>query len=346
MARLLTLGQNCRAPEGKGDRMKGRICIVGMALWISFFIILGADARAADYPRKPIQVLVGWPVGSMNDAIDRGIAQSLQKILKEPIIIQNVPGGAGSLVLGRIKTEKPDGYTVFQTGTNLYSQTPHLRSAPFDPLKDFAYLASHARFQHVLEDRPDSPWKNYEELIQYVKKNPKKVRYSSGGVGGGNHVMMEYLALRENLQWIHVPYNSAAEATTALLGGHVEICPSTLGLEIEQIHAGRLRPLLTLNSKRIAVLPNVPTVLEKGYDFTCISAACWSVPVDTPKDIQKILEQALLQSFKDPDVIDVIKKWNMAYDPLDGETVTKMIAEDNKKFGGLVQKLGIGIYKK
>ena len=157
---------------------------------------------------------------------------------------------------------------------------------------------------------------------------------------------MEYLALRENLQWVHVPYNSVTEAVSALLGGHVDLCPTTIGLELEHIRAGRIRPLLCLNHKRMSLFPNLPTIVEKGHDFACVSAALWAVPVNTPKDIQQVLEKALLESFKDPAVIDVINKWNMAYEPLNSEAVTKMIAQDNKIFGELAQKLGLGIFKK
>ncbi len=326
--------------------MKVRAYKFGMVTGIAVLLLGSAESGTAGFPDRPIQVLVGWPVGSQNDGIDRVIAQSLQKILKQPVILQNVPGGGGALVLGRIKTEKPDGYTLFQTGTARYSQTPHERAVPFDPFKDFAYLAQHARFLYLLEDRPDSPWKDFEGLVLYVKKNPKKVKYSTTGVGGGNHLMMEYLAMRENLQWIHVPYNSNPEATMALLGGHVELATVTFGLEIEHIRAGRIRPLLALNDKRLPLFPEVPTILEKGYDFNLFSAACWSVPSATPKDIQQILEKALLQSFKDPAVLDVINKWNMAYDPLDSEALTKMIGKDYKVFGELLQKFGLGIYRK
>jgi tripartite-type tricarboxylate transporter receptor subunit TctC len=326
--------------------MKSSLYRKGIAIMTVILSLMGAEIVGAEFPEKPIQVLVGWPVGSSNDAMDRAIAQSLQKILKQPVIVQNVPGAGGSLVLGRVKTEKPDGYALFQTGSNMFSQAPHLRSAPFDSLKDFAYLSSHARFQQLLEDRPDSPWRNYEELIQYVKQNPKKVRYSSTGVGGGNHMVMEYLALRENLQWIHVPYNGAVEAYTALLGGHVELASVSFGMELEHIQTGRIRPLLCLNHNRMSRFPDLPTVVDKGHDFAIVSAASWAVPVDTPKDIQRILEKALLQSFKDPAVIDVINKWNLVYEPLDGEAVTKMITKDYKLFGDLAQKLGLGIYKK
>ena len=191
---------------------------LGIIIVTAFFSLMGTENAGAKFPEKPIQVLVGWPVGTANDMMDRAIAQSLQKILKQPVIIQNVPGAGGSLVLGRIKTEKPDGYTLFQTGTAMYVGAPHMRVVNFDPFKDFAYLAQHARFQNIIEDRPDNPWKNFDELILYVKKNPKKVKYASPGIGGTIHVMMEYLTEREKLQWIYVPYNTSVEVVSALLG--------------------------------------------------------------------------------------------------------------------------------
>ncbi len=313
---------------------------------IGFFLLLWPTAGSAGFPEKPIQVLVGWPVGSSNDMMDRAISRPLQKILKQPVIVQNVPGGGGALVLGRIRTEKPDGYSLFQTGMNMFSQIPFTRPVPFDPLKDFAYLAQHARFQHYLTCRSESPWKTFEDLIQYVKNNPKKVKYCTSGVGTSYHIMMEYFAMREGLQWIHVPYAGSVDSYTSLLGGHVDLAALTLGPEVEYIKTGRFRPLLCLNEKRMPDLPDLPTVLEKGYDFTCTSSCIWAVPVDTPKDIQKILEKALLQAFADPEAREVMKRWEKPYDPLGSEATTKALLKDHEKYGELMQKLGLGIFKK
>jgi len=314
-------------------------------IWAVFMLSL-AGFGWAEFPDKPIQVLVGWPVGSMNDMVDRAITQELQKILKQPVIVQNVPGGGGALVLGRIKTVKPDGYTLFQTGSPMYSRVPHLREVPFDPLKDFAYLAQHGWFQYVLEVRADSPWKTFEDLIAYVKANPKKVRYCTPGMGTSQHVMMEYLAMRDNLQWIHIPFNSSTEQLAALLGGHVELNVVNLGPELEQLRAGAIRILISLAPKRILLFPNIPSILEKGYDFSIVSGACWSVPVGTPKGIQQKLEKALLQAMKEPPAVEVIKKWNFAFDPLDGAYLSKMIENDYKENGELLKKFSLGIYKK
>jgi len=320
---------------------------IGTKAFIAVLVMLTFSSPLwAEYPEKPIQVLVGWPAGSQNDMTDRAIATSMQKILKQPIVIQNLPGGGGALVLGRIKTEKPDGYTLFQTGSPMYSRTPHLRAVPYDPFTDFAYLAQHAWFQYIIEVRSESNWKTYEELIDYVKKNPKKVKYTTSGVGTSQHLIMEYLGMRENLQWIHVPFTGGTESAVALLGGHVEAYAAALGNELEHIRSGRLRVLLSLNPKRCPLFPDVPSVLEKGYDFAVMSGGCWTVPAATPKDIQRKLEGALLLAFKDPTVIDVLNKWNWAIDPLDSETLTQMIIRDYKINGELLKKFGLGIYKK
>lgn len=326
--------------------MQVRVSQAKIVFFLVAFILLLPAAPRADFPEKPIQVLVGWPVGSQNDMIDRAIAQSLQKILKQPVIIQNLPGGGGALVLGRIKTEKADGYTLFQTGTTMYSRTPHLRSVPYDAIKDFAYLAQHAMFQFCIVDRSDNPWKNYDEMIAYVKNNPNSVKYSTSGVGTSMHLIMEYIGMRENLKWIHVPFTGGTEAAAALMGGHVQVYSASLGTEVEQIRSGRLRFLLSTNPGRNTIFPDFPTVLEKGYDFAVVAGACWTVPAGTPKDIQLKLERALLQAFKDPMVVEVITKWKMVIEPLDGESLQKIIAKDYRINGELLKQLGLGIYKK
>jgi tripartite-type tricarboxylate transporter receptor subunit TctC len=160
------------------------------------------------------------------------------------------------------------------------------------------------------------------------------------------HLIMEYIAMREGLKWIHVPFTGGTEALAALLGGHVQVYSASLGTEIEQIRSGRIRFLLSTNPKRNTIFSDGPTVLEKGYDFAVVSGACWTVPAGTPRDIQQKLEAALLQAFKDPTVEEVINKWNMVIEPLAGDALKKMIEKDYKINGELMKQLGLGIYKK
>jgi tripartite-type tricarboxylate transporter receptor subunit TctC len=323
-----------------GRTVKTWVHFAGFVAAIVAAPLLRPAVHAAEFPEKPIQVLVGWPAGSLNDMVDRAIAQVAGRILKQPVIIQNLPGGGGALVLGRIKTEKPDGYTVFQTGSPMYSRTPHLRAVPYDSLKDFAYLAQDSWFQFFLEDRADNPWKNFDEMIDYVKKNPKKVKYATSGVGTSMHMMMEHIAIREGLQWIHVPFTGNTECVAALLGGHVNLVSGGLAGELDHIRSGRLRILLALNATRLSLFPDVPTILEKGYEYSVKSGRTWTVPTATPKPIQKKLESALLQAFKDPTVIEVMKKWDLVIESLDGEALTKMIHGDYSMNADLMKKLG------
>jgi tripartite-type tricarboxylate transporter receptor subunit TctC len=321
---------------------------LGKAAILVAVILLSAVPfpAGAEYPDRPIQVLCGWPVGSKNDMTSRAIGQGMEKILKQPFVIQNVPGGGGALVLGKVKITEPDGYTLFQTGSPQYSRIPHLRKVPYDPLKDFAYLGQHGWFQYMIEVRGDSPWKTYEDLIDYVKKNPNKVRYATTGVGVSQHIMMEYITKRENLKWVHVPFTGGTECTSALLGGHIEVSVISLGPELEHIKTGRLRALLSLIPKRCTLLPDVPSVMEKGYDFAVYSSGCWSVPAKTPKDIQKKLEGAFLQAMKDPTVLRGLEPWMWDIEPLDGKALTQLIFKDYEYNGKFLKEMGLGLYAK
>jgi tripartite-type tricarboxylate transporter receptor subunit TctC len=327
--------------------MRVNVWLGTMAAAVIAFILPGLELGAAGFPERPIQVLVGWPVGSVNDSLDRAIAPPLSKILKQPVIIQNVPGGGGALFLGRVRFEKPDGYTLFQTNQNVFSQIPWQHAVPYDPLKDFAFLAQHSGTEGYLLCRSESPWKSFGELIQYARKNPKKVKFgTAGGVSTAAHMMMEYVAMKENLQWISVPFTGNPELTAALLGGHIDLAAITLATEVEFVKTGRLRPLICFNEKRMGVLPDLPTVVEMGYDFTYNVSYIWSVPAKTPMDIQKILEKALLRAFADPEVREILNKFNKTYDPVDSEATTKAVIKDHKVWGELMKKLGLGIFKK
>jgi len=329
--------------------MKVNASLMKMVVGVISVILLWATPGAAGFPERPIQVLEGWPAGSMTDLMDRAVAEALSKILKQPVIVQNVPGAGGGLVLGRVKSVEPDGYTLFQTGLHVYTVTPWTRTVPYDPLKDFAWLGQHTGMENYLVSSADKPWKTFEELIQYVKNNPKVVRYSTTGVGTMPHVMMEYLAMKENLQWIHIPQNSTNDIITGLLGGNIDLAIVNPSIELEYVKSGRLRPLLCMNKKRITtsvLLQDLPTVIEKGYDLASTTATTWAVPANTPKNIQKILEDGLLKAFQDPLVIAVIKKLNQPYDPKGSEAVTKAVFEDHPKYGELFKRLGLGIFKK
>ncbi|MGZ3537273.1 MAG: tripartite tricarboxylate transporter substrate binding protein, partial [Thermodesulfobacteriota bacterium] len=183
--------------------------LLAILLSIAFFIFVGGEALADTFPSKPINLWVGWGAGSGTDISQRAIANIASKMLNQPIVVTNVTGGGGTLVLGRLKPERPDGYTIANTSSATLGRIPHLQPVPYnaqDPLKDFTPIVSYSYYLYGLAVKSDSPWKTFEEFISYAKANPGKIRYSTSGVGTGQHLAMEYVAKKEKIKWTHVPF--------------------------------------------------------------------------------------------------------------------------------------------
>ena len=221
----------------------------------------------AEYPERPITIIVGFDPGAASDIMTRTIAAGAEKQLGKPIIIENKGGGGGSVALGIVANAKPDGYTLCAVPNVSMIDTALMQKVTYKPLKSFTPIVAHSAAEHTaLLVKSDAPWKNFKEFIDYAKKNPGKVKYSTSGVGTGMHVAMEVIAHKEGIKWVHVPFKGAAPATTALLGGHVDACSAGIGYQ-PHVLSGALRILADHGLKRQAAFPNVPTLKELGYEF-------------------------------------------------------------------------------
>lgn len=308
-------------------------------------LLLSGPALGQDYPTKPINLLVGYPAGGSTDLSVRALAAEAAKILKQPIVVSNVAGAAGTLVLGRVKAEKADGYTIFNAPTANFCRIPHLQAVPYDPLKDFTFIMQYGLYQYGLVVRADSPWKTLEEFIDYAKKNPHKVNYGTSGLGTGQHLAMEYLGKKENIQWNHVPFPGGAQVVAALLGGHVQAVSQTTEWK-EHVNAGTLRLLVVWTDQRLKAFPNVPTLREKGYPFAVHSALSLMGPAGMPKQAVEKLQNAFAKAMESKPFLDVMDKFDMPPAYLDADGLTKLVHKDYAETGDLVKSLGIGLYKK
>jgi tripartite-type tricarboxylate transporter receptor subunit TctC len=313
-------------------------------LLLAGLFIAGA-ACGQDYPAKPINLLVGYPAGGSTDLSMRALAAEAAKILKQPIVISNVVGAAGTLVLGRVKGEKPDGYTIFNAPTANFCRIPHLQAVPYDPLKDFSFIMQYGLYQYGLVVRADSPWKTFEEFIDYAKKNPKKINYATSGLGTGQHIAMEYMAQKEKIEWNHVPFPGGLQAVTALLGGHVQALSQTTEWK-EHVAAGTLRLLVVWTDQRLKAFPNVPTLREKGYPFSVHSALSLMGPAGMPKPVVEKLQNAFAKAMESKPFLDVLDKFDMPPAYLGSDALTKLVHKDYAETGELIKSLGIGLYKK
>ena len=309
------------------------------------WLFLSGIAYGQDYPTKPINLLVGYPAGGSTDLSVRTLASEAARILKQPIVVSNVVGAAGTLVLGRVKGEKPDGYTIFNAPTANFCRIPHLQAVPYDPLKDFSFIMQYGLYQYGLVVRADSPWKTFEEFIDYAKKNPRKVNYATSGLGTGQHLAMEYMAQKEKIEWNHVPFPGGLQAVTALLGGHVQAVSQTTEWK-EHVNAGTLRLLVVWTDQRLKAFPNVPTLREKGYPFAVHSALSLMGPAGMPKPVVEKLQNAFAQAMESKAFLDVMDKFDMPPAYLGSDALTKLVNKDYNETGELIKSLGIGIYKK
>jgi tripartite-type tricarboxylate transporter receptor subunit TctC len=317
---------------------------IGMLSFILCLFPLGS-VSGQDYPMKPINLLIGYAAGGSTDLSVRALASEAAKILKQPIVCSNQVGASGTLVLGRVKGEKADGYTLFNAPTANFCRIPHLQAVPYDPLKDFTFIMQYGLYQHGLVVRADSPWKTFEEFIAYAKKNPTKISYGTAGLGSGQHVAMEYLARKENIKWNHIPFTGGAQAVAALLGGHVQAVSQTTEWK-EHVVAGKLRLLVIWNDRRLKAFPNVPILREKGYPFAVHSALCFMGPAGMPKPVVEKLQNAFAQAMKSKIFLDVMDKFDMPPAYLGSEALTRFIQEDYNETGDLLKSLGIGLQKK
>ena len=202
--------------------MKRALLIILLSMALLIFV--RGETLADTFPSKPINLWVGWGAGSGTDISQRAIATIASKTLNQPILVSNVTGGGGTLVLGRLKAEKPDGYTIANTSSATLGRIPHLQPVPYnaqDPLKDFIPIMSYSYYLYGLAVKSDSPWKTFEEVLAYARQNPGKFTYATAGVGVTQHITMERIAMKEGIKWSMVPFKSGAETATACLGGHV-----------------------------------------------------------------------------------------------------------------------------
>ena len=316
-------------------------------LWLTAFLgliigiptIPGFVSAQEKYPTKPINFIIGYPAGGTTDVCARPLVAAAGKILGQPVIVVNKPGGASVVAVATLKNEKPDGYTIgiLPSGAVL---SQHMRKVPYDSAKDFTPIVQYAVYLYGLVVKPDSPWKTFKEFIDYAKANPGKIRYSTAGPGTPQHLVMERLARKEKIKWTHIPFEGGPPAIANLLGGHVEASSQTTEWK-KNVEAGTLRLLAVYGEKRMIDFPNVPTLLELGYNITAPSLICVVGPKGLSPQIVEILHGAFKKAMEDPDFIKMGRQLDQPVIYRGPQELGKHLVEMNEEVGSLIGSLGL-----
>jgi tripartite-type tricarboxylate transporter receptor subunit TctC len=240
---------------------------------------------AAQYPSRPVRLLIPFPPGGGPDLVGRILAPRFSEALGQPVVVENRVGSNGNIAGEVVAKSVPDGYTLLVGNDSLFVINAHLyKQMPFDPLKDLAPVASLVSNGFFLAVNPSVPANTFPEFIEYAKKADPPVQYASGGNGSQHHLTMERLKVRAGFKAVHVPYKGGAPATTATVAGEVPVMmsgTSTAG----QIKAGRLRALAFTGPQRSRILPDVPAVAEFYPDFVMVQWYGLFAPAGTPHGV-------------------------------------------------------------
>ena len=282
--------------------------------------------QAADFPNKPITLIVPYPAGGATDLVIRPLGEAAKKYLGQPVVVENRSGGGGAVGVGSIIGKKPDGYLLSVVVTSLHRNS-YINKLSFDTVKDVTPIIQVAGYLYGILVRSDSQFKTLKELLDYAKANPGKISYMASGVGTGGHIAMEELAYNAGgIKFNHIPSKGDPESTAALLGGHIDAISTTSGW-IPQAEAGKLRLLATYGEKRTKRFPNVPTVAELGLKVVHNSPIGIVGPKDLPKEIVKTLHDAFKKSLDDPTFLSVMDRYEMPVMYLNTEDFAKQWAE-------------------
>ncbi|MFP3754219.1 tripartite tricarboxylate transporter substrate binding protein [Cupriavidus sp. SIMBA_020] len=245
-----------------------------------------AQAQDGTYPNKPVMLVVSAAAGGTTDIAARLISEPLAKALGQSVVVDNKPGGNGTIAAQAVQRAKPDGYTLLVQYSGYHVITPLLTKQPWDPVKDFAPVANLLSAPQVLVVRPSLPVHSLKELVTYAKANPGKLNYASSGNGSLQHVSTELLNLQAGTKITHVPYKGTGPAMTDLLGGNVDLTITTPPPLMGHIAAGKLRPLVVTSKTRLPSLKDVPSAPEAGYpDLDVSSWFAMYAPAGTPKPV-------------------------------------------------------------
>ena len=296
-------------------------------------------ARAADWPTRPVTVVVPFAPGGATDIVARLLAEELRQQFNQPFVVQNRTGAAGNIGLESVVRAPADGYTVLQGTMGSLTTNPHLyKDAKFNIERDLAPISLTFKVDHILIVNPSVPAKNVGELVALAKANRDKLTYGSAGVGSSVQMFAVLLEMRTGIRMRHVPYKGSAPALADVVGGHIDMLMDSVPTSLPQIEAGKTRALAVTSGVRNKRLPKVPTMMEAGIpNYDTAAWGAFMVPAGTPPDVVKRLSAAVQEAYKKPQVQTNFADRGVEAVASTPEQLRELIRRDTELWGQVVK---------
>ena len=293
------------------------------------------------YPNKPIRIIVPFTPGGSPDVLARTIGQKITETTGAPVVIENVPGAGGTIGADRVAKASADGYTLLMGHVGTLAVAPAVYpNLPYDPIKSFAPVAWVAKVPNVLAVHPSLPVNNVAELVKYLKANPGKVNYGSGGNGSAAHLAMEYFKLSTQTFVVHVPYRGTAPSVTDAVAGQIQMVFTGAPALVPMVKAGKLRAIAVSSPKRLDLLPDVPTLAESGVKgLENFEADQWYglvAPAGTPAAVVQKMNQVVNANLSTPEVVARLKSEGATATPTSPEGFAQLIQREIKRWRPVV----------
>jgi len=304
----------------------------------------GVWAAAADaYPNRPVRIVDGFAAGGSTDYVARIIGAKMTERSSQPVLVDNRPGAAGTVAAEYTARSAPDGYTLYIHLSTILMSSPSLYAKlGYDLMKDFSYVAVVATGMNVLVVHPSVPSRTVKELVAFARAKPKSVRYGSGGVGSSIHLTMEVFRSRTQLDLLHVPYKGGAPMVAALAGGEVEVAFASVTTAVPMIKANKLNALAVSGAKRLALMPDVPTVAEAGVPGFEVKDAFGIVgPAGVPAAIVKLLNADLRNIVQMEDVRTRLASQGLEPASMTPEEVRTFMTEEMARWARVIKDANI-----
>ena len=301
-----------------------------------------AAGAEADYPNRPVRIVVGFPPGQGVDTMARAFAPKLQALLGRPFIVDNKSGAGGIIGQQAVASSPADGYTIMLTSSGPMAINPSIyEKLPYDPIKSYAPIAGVTTIPLVMVINPDFAAQNLQQLIAQAQSQPGKINFASGGSGLTNHLAMEMFSKAAGISMSHVPYKGSPPALTDLMAGRVSVMFDTPLTVLSLIKDGRLKPIAVSGTNRMATLADVPTVAESGFPgFSAFAWWAFVAPAGTPEAIVAKLNDAITKTVNAPDMHKYFAEQGVEPMPMTPAGLGAFIASEIEKWGKAAKGAG------